>query len=213
MPSPVPFTYPRNRLVRKQRPPVFADYGKYKPFLREEFGRQCVYCRMPDGPKTPAQFGADHYKPQKKFPGLAAAYSNLFYSCNACNSRKQDFWPTAAQLKRDVYIPNSCQHKMSQHLRYQQGEVIGRTTAGNWTIDLLDLNHDADVTYRGWVLRQIERTLADWIALRARLGKIKKALGRGLASPSVAQLNSQRSKLRAALAVADADLKMLTGAD
>ncbi len=212
MSSRIPFKYPRSRHVRKQRPPVFADYRKYKPFLRDEFGRQCVYCRMPDGPKTPNEFGVDHYKPQKRFPELQADYSNLYYCCNACNSRKRDFWPTPTQLKRGVYVPAPCQHKMSHHLGYHQVEVRSRTIAGTWTIDLLDLNRDDDMTYRGWLLRQIERTFADWTACRDRLGKIKKVLARGLPSPKVAKLDAQRAKLRVALSIAEADLKMLTGA-
>ena len=86
-----PFSYPDSQHLRTQKPDRFSDYKRYKPFLRIEFERKCVYCRLPDGVKGEEAFGVDHYRPVSKFPGLDCAYENLFYTCNTCNWRKGDF--------------------------------------------------------------------------------------------------------------------------
>jgi len=91
------FAYPAHRHVRSQAPGPFQAYTQYKPFLRLEFERRCVYCRLPDGLRGWEAFGVDHYKPFRRFPWLASVYANLFYSCNVCNQRKGVRWPTAEE--------------------------------------------------------------------------------------------------------------------
>ena len=147
-----PFTYQKSKHRRTLSPPAYTSYRRYKPYLRDEFRRQCVYCRLPDGVKGPDSFGVDHYRPQKLFPSLETIYSNLFYSCNCCNSRKRNFWPTAAQLQDKRFIPNPCDHIMFEHLQYRRALVTLKSPAGRQADEILDLNDDDSVKYREFVL-------------------------------------------------------------
>lgn len=149
-----PFIYPKLRHSRVLNPPNYASYGRYKPFLREEFERKCVYCRMPDTMRGEQGYGADHYRPKKLFPELAATYANLFYCCNPCNSRKGGYWPDGDQASAR-FIPNPCDHEMFAHLRFQRASVEAKTTSGEFTLELLDLNDPESLNYRKFVLETI----------------------------------------------------------
>jgi hypothetical protein len=151
-----PFTYQKSKHRRTLSPPAYASYKRYKPYLRDEFRRQCIYCRLPDGVKGPDSFGVDHYRPQKLFPSLETTYSNLFYSCNCCNSRKKNFWPTLAQLRDKKFIPNPCDHVMFEHLQYRRAEVTFKSPAGKQADEILDLNDDDSVKYREFVLDLVD---------------------------------------------------------
>lgn len=159
-----PFVYPRERHRRRLAPKQYKNYKSYKKPLREEFSKQCVYCRMPDGLASAANFGVDHYRPKEKFPALVSRYANLFYACNACNSRKSDFWPSAAERGKGIFIPNPCDHRMASHVRFRGAEVRGRSVAGKWMIELLQLDHDDITRYRAAMIatvRTLERKLAE----------------------------------------------------
>lgn len=156
-----PFLYPGRQHSRSQKPGELRDYRRFKPVLRIEFSRQCVYCRMPDGPRGKDAFGVDHYRPISLFPELQCAYSNLYYACNACNRRKRDFWPEADQLDRGTLIPNPCDHLMSDHLRFQGPRVAALSPTGQFACDLLDLNDEGEIQYREFLLRSMSRCLAE----------------------------------------------------
>src|SRR6185295_16923858 len=171
-----PFRYPKVKHRRAPDPGPFSDYRAYKPHLRKEFKGQCVYCRMPDSLKGQEAFGVDHYQPKSRFSADAAAYSNLFYVCNVCNTWKGPFWPDQTQRAFGLFIPNPCSHEMFSHLRYQDSVVSPHSAAGEFTVALLDLNEKRVRQIRQFVLeniaqklaarREICRTLAD---IRARL--------------------------------------------
>ena len=112
---------------------------------------------MPDGPKTAAAFGVDHYRPKSRpeFATLATLYDNLFYACNCCNSRKGKHWPTEDQWNRGEFIPNPCDHIMFQHLRYNGANVETRSSAGKHAEKILTLNDEDSVKYREFVLDAI----------------------------------------------------------
>jgi hypothetical protein len=148
-----PFSYPKVKVLRTQTPPQYTAYKRYKPFLQVEFGRQCVYCRMPDTTRENS-FGADHYRPKSIFPALSAEYSNLYYCCNQCNARKGDYWEPNAQLSR--FVPNPCEHVMWDHLRFKGGNVDTRTNAGRFTAEFLDLNDPDAVRQRESVIHLID---------------------------------------------------------
>lgn len=97
-----------------------------------------------------AAFGVDHYRPQKRFAELATTYSNLFYCCNQCNSRKREYWPP--DNAQGEFIPNPCDHRMYSHLRFDERcEVVARSTAGLKAIEILDFNDDESVDFRNFV--------------------------------------------------------------
>ncbi len=150
-----PFIYPKARHKRRETPPAYSSYRKYKPFLKKEFSSQCVYCRLPDGIQREDTFGVDHYRPQSKFPELAATYTNLFYVCNCCNRRKANFWPTQAQERKGEFIPNACDHVMFEHLQYRFSRVETKSDAGRIANKYLDFNDEKSVQYREFILRII----------------------------------------------------------
>jgi hypothetical protein len=166
-----PFRYPEDRHSRTQTPGPFNDYRRYKPFLREEFTRQCIYCRMPDGVRGPEAFGVDHYRPVSRFPSLRCEYANLFYSCNICNRLKRDFWPAEDQWAKGLFLPNPCDHAMAEHLRYTGVRVVPQSRAGELAVDLLLLNDGSVVEYREFVLRSIGLRI-DLAALQADLERL-----------------------------------------
>jgi hypothetical protein len=144
-----PFIYPKSQHRRKL---TAHSVASYKAVLRLEFAFQCVYCRLPDGVKGQDNFGVDHYRPRSLFPALARTYSNLFYACNACNSRKKDFWPSSKERRDGRFIPNPCDHVMFQHLRYKGARVEPHSPAGEHTKNLLMLNDEESLQYREFVL-------------------------------------------------------------
>lgn len=147
-----PFRYPKSKHTRKLSPLPQSSYRKYKPFLREEFGSRCVYCTLSDLLKGQESFGVDHYKPKKKFPSLETEYSNLFYACNVCNSRKGDFWPSSEQLANRHFVPNPCDHIMYDCLGAAGPFIKAKNSTGKFALDILDLNDPRTVRYRQMVI-------------------------------------------------------------
>jgi len=206
-----PFLYPEERHLRAQTPPSFTDYRQYKPYLRLEFAGQCVYCRMPDGLAGADSFGVDHYRPTSRFPDLGSVYGNLFYSCNRCNRRKGDFWPTDSQWSEGAVFPNPCDHRMSEHLRYRGARVQAISRAGEIAVELLMLNDEEDVRYREFVRRSIERCLSE-AAIKSEL--LLALTPRLLESQGTEneQMRIEISRLKADLSRIAEDFERLTGA-
>lgn len=100
-------------------------------------------------------FGADHYKPKETFPRLATEYSNLYYCCNACNSRKGKYWPEPEHLKTR-FIPNPCEYEMFRHLRFRLATVEPKSESGRFASTLLDLNDPEVVKSRALIISTIE---------------------------------------------------------
>ena len=131
-----PLSYPTRKIRRVVPLKKYKTYSKYKPYLKEEFGRQCIYCRKVDVDLDPSAFHVDHYKPKSLYPHLKTEYTNLFYSCAHCNIFKNDHPSSNAQDE----IPNPCSHVMSQHLRFSGDQIDGLTENGKFTEELLRLN-------------------------------------------------------------------------
>jgi hypothetical protein len=200
-----PFEYPSERVTRRHDPGPRTTMSGYKPALREEFAARCVYCRAPDGIKGSENFGADHYRPKKKFPALEFVYTNLFYCCNPCNSHKREFWPEPHQ--EDTYfIPNPCDHRMAQHLRFDGSTVRARTDAGKCAIEVLDLNDDREA-WRPTVMRSIERIERDLVQWRQKLKEADRAK-KGAADPAkLAQIEVVQARAQQLIDEAFVDLR------
>ena len=142
------FYYPKDKHARSLNPPKYKRYQSYKRHLQVEFSRVCVYCRQPDSTVPNLNFGVDHYRPSSKFPQLLRDYSNLFYCCGSCNSRKRQYWPLNEKV--GPYIVDPCGYKMADHLRFDPhtGKIEHKGPHGKHTVDLLQLNDAALVTFR-----------------------------------------------------------------
>lgn len=130
------FSYPKTKSVRGADPGPFGHYSGYKPHLRSLFRRRCVYCRKPDVTGIEG-FGVDHHRPKNEYVRKrdADAWENLLYSCNPCNRRKGQYWPTAQQKSFGAYFPNPCAEAMWDHLRYSGPKVIANSVVGTFVED------------------------------------------------------------------------------
>lgn len=178
-----PFSYPKVPHERKFKPKQYKRYQTYKKILRLEFSGKCIYCQMPSSLKGSETFGVDHYRPQKFFPELSVAYKNLYYCCNSCNSAKGSYWPSTAIKELTEFIPNPCEHRMFDNLRYTGAVVDGKTAAGKIAVKLLDLNDPSAVDYREFVINSIE--IAE--EKQSKLLNMKVAVGQRLAKGLLSQ--------------------------
>ncbi len=89
-------------------------------------------------PDRASSFCVDHIEPRSKKPSLICEYRNLVYSCNRCNSAKQD------QLILD---PTSV--AFASHLNVRpDGSIDGLSTEGRELIDILGLNETPAIDNR-----------------------------------------------------------------
>jgi hypothetical protein len=177
------FVYPKTKHVRHQTPPQLPRYQDYKPYLRVEFYRICVYCRKPDGQAAAQDFGVDHYLPKKQFPRLETHYPNLYYCCNACNSRKSGYWPKKPTA---LALPNPCDHEMFAHMRFQRCRVVARTPMGDFAVKRFDLNDPTAIAQRDAHLACIEALEATIEGIKKKAKRIDEKRRAGTISPAVA---------------------------
>lgn len=205
------FHYPKIRHARTKSPPQYKNYRSYKPYLREEFEKTCVYCRKPDGLAELDSFGVDHYKPKDVFPSLVADYSNLFYSCNTCNRLKGTFWPDSLQLKAGQFVPNPCDHIMFEHLRAGPGCIVNNhSIAGQWTIDLLLLNEPDRMEFRRAIVVAVEACRRAEMELLATIDIIERKIAAAFGESRNRLLDARRDE-EGRLADIRRSLKRLTG--
>jgi hypothetical protein len=164
--------------------------------LQIEFSARCVYCCTPDGIKTYAAFGVDHYRPKHVFPSLAVEYLNLYYCCNSCNSRKGKYWPKAA-LEATEFIPNPCEHEMFRHLKYDGPTVVAKTRAGEVAVELLALNDPVTVAWRDASLQTIASLQAHQADTNKKVEQVAKRLKNG--AMTQAQADEATAKFQALL--------------
>ena len=202
-----PFRFPDELHQRSQSPEQLLRYQDFKPVLRVEFSKKCVYCRDPDTVRGSDGYGVDHYLPRKHFPHLVRHYPNLFYACNPCNRRKGIFVSTA-----DLFIPNPCDHRMAEHLRFDDGHVEALTVSGRFACELLLLNEPERKRFRTLVLRSIESNLRVIEELRVGLERIEAEMRSPKVSDSrAAGLGSERAAVIEDLRELDQVVALLSG--
>jgi len=180
------FHFPKGLHRRRLRPYPYKSYKSFKRVLQHEFVRVCVYCRAPDSvsPGEYYSFAVDHYRPKAfpKFKGLETEYSNLYYCCGPCNSRKNDYWPADERL--GPFVINPCEYDMAAHLRLNSTtfEYESRTPNGAHMIRLLQLNEPDIVDYRRRVTETVAIANSRRIELNKKLAAAKKKFSQGLLS-------------------------------
>lgn len=206
------YAYPQSRHRRTLTPGPYVTYRSYKPALREEFKKRCVYCCEADEFKGLDTFGVDHYRPRTLFPLLAASYDNLFYACNTCNRLKGWFWPSSAQLKAKQFIPNPCDHVMATHLRFVGERVVARTVAGRFTRDLLLLNEERAMLFRYARMRLIADHIREDQSISRDIRTLERRLAKkGLEEDVAFRLTTQVGRLNEALAKVRQRLNFVRG--
>jgi hypothetical protein len=110
--------------------------------LRKDFGARCGYSLQHFDTVGETSIHVDHIDPrQKKKP--KQEYLNLLPATGHCNTRKNDFWPTALQRKAGARLLNP-----RKEVDYDEqivecilsGELIGLTGPAEFQIRRLDLN-------------------------------------------------------------------------
>ena len=125
-------------------------YESFRPYVREDFNRQCAYCLLAEllaGGED--NFELDHFYPKSLFPQKLNDFYNIYYACHPCNHMKRAAWPPAALEARGIGFVDLCKHDFAVHFQAgTDGLWKGSTDSGRYTIDILRLNRRHLVTLR-----------------------------------------------------------------
>lgn len=139
---------------RSHGPPVARPYDEYRSCLRLETAYTCVYCLSTEpevGPKEAfGGFEIEHFRPQSAYKAGKNLYSNLLWSCKACNRAKRETWPTAAEVQNGSEFLDPYVHSLADHLRISGYEVVAvdGSPAGQYIIDEINLNSPLHIMRR-----------------------------------------------------------------
>ncbi|MGC4043643.1 MAG: hypothetical protein QM758_07535 [Armatimonas sp.] len=170
----------------------FADYTRYRPFLRQDFQYRCAYCLTHEfylGGEAGCTI--DHHRPQHGLfarPDLVNVYENLYWCCHECNQNKGDTWPTPDELAEGRRFLDPCLTEDDHDLHWEtmpDGTITPQTPAGDYTIDQLMLWRE-QLTY----LRQRQ---GDW--QRERSSLIELCGQYELSDEALATLNARLAEL------------------
>ena len=153
-------------------------------------------------------YGVDHYRPKSLFESLLTTYSNLFYCCNPCNRRKGDYWPPRRKGKTH-YVPNPCDHKMFEHLRFKEATIETTSQAGVVAEELMDLNDPNAVDYRKLILHAITTCEGQRVELEKALRQMRAKQKKGAVTADAA--DEAIAKLDARLVEVNGYLDRLVG--
>jgi len=108
----------------------------------------CEYCRLPEA-LHPGPFEIEHIIPVQH--GGTDALGNLAFACLRCNRHKG---PNIAGIDRPtsrtklVRLFHPRRHSWSYHFRWEGPRVVGRTSIGRVTVELLAMNDPVRLTLR-----------------------------------------------------------------
>lgn len=146
--TPKPFSYPLAPHVRRHGPGGWADYRRYRPWLRDEFMFRCVYCLEREVWRDMrTAMHIDHFEAQVIRPDLNSEYSNLLYLCPACNS-----------LKRSLSLTDPCEIAIGSCLRVLSDgriEAINDDEQGTLLIEILALDDPLAIRRRRIIIETV----------------------------------------------------------
>ena len=138
------FHYPDAVHVRRHAPRGYRDYTSYKPWLRDEFTFQCVYCLCRERwfPDSETAFSVDHLRPHAVAPEHYTHYDNLVYACSQCNA-----------VRGIASVPDPTVYAYGRHLQVMDNGYVGaRTRMGRELIEICRLNRPHLVSFRRGML-------------------------------------------------------------
>jgi hypothetical protein len=121
------------------------------PFLLKDFEQRCAYSmRHVECAGGERHMEVDHFDPTLR--GAARNdYSNLMLATRHCNNMKRDAWPTPAERQQGYRLLNPTKEMdYGYHIFEDETthELVGATAAGQYHVDMLDLNHETFVWER-----------------------------------------------------------------
>lgn len=117
---------------------VQIDYHRYIDDLRKDFHFICGYCGKHEM-VSHRGMEPDHFVPLKVDPSRKCDYSNLVYSCFACNHKKLGKWPTKDKGKPfddKIGIVDPASPEYDKHLsRTDEGLITYNTPLGKYIFE------------------------------------------------------------------------------
>lgn len=143
---PPPYAYPSGSHVRAHGPTGWADYRRYREWVRDDFKFRCVYCLERETWRDMrVAMQLDHFEAQVRAPGLKATYNNLLYLCPACNL-----------LKGEAELPDPCGMSLHECLKIDaDGRISASCSDGHRIIEVLELDDDRVVRHRRRIIGTI----------------------------------------------------------
>lgn len=121
-----------------------------RQLVRDRAGNRCEYCGLP-ADFTDAPFQVDHIIAEKHHGPTNAA--NLSWSCLYCNSFKGPNiagWSEEEQAVVRLFHPR--QDEWYEHFAWDGPRLLGLTSVGRVTIDVLNINEPEAVEFRRLLL-------------------------------------------------------------
>ena len=137
---------------RRLKLPPKKTWEPFRQYLRYEFRFRCCYCgtheyALPDRDS----WQIDHFEPRNRIPKSRwGNYQNLYYACKTCNSFKSGYWPDQEDEDAGRSYVDPCRDRIigdEADLR-PDGLLVGRSPAGAFTIERINLNRWALVQRR-----------------------------------------------------------------
>jgi hypothetical protein len=118
--------------------------------LRRRAHGRCEYCRLPEKFSL-LRFQADHITARKHGGGDAPA--NLAWACADCNAYKgTDLTGIDAVTGRTERLFNPRLEEWQEHFRMEGARIVGKTTIGRVTVELLQMNREERLALRAELL-------------------------------------------------------------
>ena len=155
------------RIVKNSKPRQFYTKSTYRkkalaPLL-EDFDNRCAYSLEHVDEMGLRAMEVDHHNPKIKGK-LRHVYENLFPASHHCNGKKLDVWPTKRDFSDGLRFLNPRKesdygvHLFEDSLTH---EIIGKTPAGVYHIEHLDLNNPYFIRKR-----RVRKELSDLLKLQ-----------------------------------------------
>lgn len=131
--------------------PSENNYQRYRAYIREDFSECCAYCLMHETfARGEENFQLDHFKPKSKpeFHHLVHEYTNIYYSCYACNKQKRNYWPSEELYSKGYRFVDTCKENFSTHFEDRDGYWEPISPAGEYTVEKIRLNSRHNVQIR-----------------------------------------------------------------
>lgn len=121
----------RSRVQRR------ASYLDYKSVLRRDFWFSCAYCSITELEMGGLEGQVDHYDPTLTD---RSDYSNLFWSCSACNRSKSGVWFRDDLRDAGHRVIRIDEEHPGDHFELVGHLLVGRTQVGKTSINVVRLN-------------------------------------------------------------------------